>query len=334
MDRRSEAGPEVDPVDPEARQLPNLSEGTTRERLVYIPRERSCPLFSGTGEMDVRTWIEEVESIMRSRRLVSIDQAYFIYDHLIGDAREEIKYRPKPVREDPSSIFDILRAQYSCPLSLISLKEAFYARKQQEGESLREFSHALFSLMDKMIQSCPERRIPDAAQLLRDQFMECVFDGNLSRELRRVVCENPTYDLHDLRDQAIRWEREGRLWESKARSYSVPSAYSIQQTEPRKVRNDTVGSELAELKELLKQQQVQIDQLAQELRSRSSQVSQDVSTTRPRNFHRKGQIVCRRCQKPGHFAKDCDNERVVVPPARPATTDSTSHGSYSRQLEN
>lgn len=320
MDRHSELESQAGASNSQAMQ----SEGTPRERLIYIPRERSCSFFSGTGEMEVRSWIEEVKSVMRSRRLTPIDQAYFIYDHLIGEAREEIKYRSQQVREDPERVFDILIAQYSCPLSFISLKEAFYARKQLEGESLREFSHALFSLMDKMIQSCPERRIPDAAQLLRDQFMECVYDGNLSRELRRIVREHPNYDLHDLRDEAVKWEREGRLWENKARTYSVPS-YSIQHTGHEKVRNNVSGSELAELRELLKHQQVQLDQLTQELRASQT-------TTRPRNLQRKSQIICRRCQKAGHFAKDCDNERVVVPSARPLNTGAYSSG--SRQSEN
>lgn len=45
---------------------------------------------------------------LRARRLATIDKAHFIYDHLIGDAREEIKYRPQQVREDPDRIFEIL----------------------------------------------------------------------------------------------------------------------------------------------------------------------------------------------------------------------------------
>lgn len=66
---------------------------------------------------------------LRARRLATIDKAHFIYDHLIGDAREEIKYRPQQVREDPDRIFEILLAQYSCPMSFIAVKEAFLCQK-------------------------------------------------------------------------------------------------------------------------------------------------------------------------------------------------------------
>lgn len=57
-------------------------------------------------------------------------------------------------------------------MSFIASKEAFYARREQEGEMLRGSSRALFALMDKMTQCCPERRIPDAARMLPDQSAE------------------------------------------------------------------------------------------------------------------------------------------------------------------
>lgn len=329
MDPQASSQPQAGPSNPHRQPSPNSGESLVRERLVYIPRERSCPLFSGTGEINVQTWVEEVKSIMRSRRFAPIDQAHFIYDHLIGDAREEIKYRSQQVRDNPDQILDTLLAQYSCPMSFIAIKESFYARKQQEGESLREFSHALFSLMDKMIQTCPEKHIPDAAKLLRDQFIECVRDGSLSRELKRIAREHPDYDLHAIRDEAIGWEREGRSGGEfgRPRSYSVPSVYSMQHTGQSRAPTDHVGSELAELKEMLKQQQAQIDQLTQELKSSRTSV-------KPRTFQKRGQFICRRCQKPGHFAKDCDNERVIVLEPKFPRQSSATQPSQLQQSEN
>ena len=92
-----------------------------------------------------------------------VDQTNFIYDHLNGEAKNEIRYRSRHIRENPKSF--------------IASKEQFYARKQQEGESLREFSHALFSLMDRIVESGPDEGVPDATELLTAQFIENVYDG-------------------------------------------------------------------------------------------------------------------------------------------------------------
>lgn len=49
----------------------------------------------------------------------------------------------------------ILRDMYGCARSYVSLQQCFFSRKQQEGESLQEFSHALCCLMEK-VERCPE----------------------------------------------------------------------------------------------------------------------------------------------------------------------------------
>lgn len=51
---------------------------------------------------------------LRTRQLRLIDQAYFIYDHLEGEAKDEIRYRPKAEREDPEQSFAILQDLYGC----------------------------------------------------------------------------------------------------------------------------------------------------------------------------------------------------------------------------
>lgn len=62
---------------------------TVPERLFYVPRERKCPLFRGNPGIVVVEWIEEVRASMRARHLAPVDQAYLIYDHLDGEAKNE-----------------------------------------------------------------------------------------------------------------------------------------------------------------------------------------------------------------------------------------------------
>ncbi|XP_076616611.1 uncharacterized protein LOC143339324 [Chaetodon auriga] len=69
-------------------------------------------------------------------------------------------------------------------------EKASFIRKQQEGETLQEFSLALMALMER---------------------------------LKQLVCRQPTYTLLDVRTEAIQWEREGLPSGIPGRSQSVPS---------------------------------------------------------------------------------------------------------------
>ena len=176
--------------------------------LVFVPRDRKCPMFNGKSGIKVNEWIEEVEACMRARHLSVNDQAFFLFDHLEGEAREEIKYRPSTDKNDAKKIKSILRELYGCSQSYVALQEAFFSRKQQDGETLLEFSLALMSLMDRVRHRAPDGLV-NAEVLLRDQFSEHVIDGALRRELKQLIRCQPTITMLELRAEAIRWEYEG-----------------------------------------------------------------------------------------------------------------------------
>lgn len=208
---------------------PALLQVPVSERLIYLPRDRKCPMFSGTTGLNIAEWIEEVQACTRARHLSPSEQALFMYDHLDGEAREEIKYRSREEREDPAKILTVLQELYGCSRSYVSLQEDFFSRKQQEGETLQEFSHALLCLMDKVLKKAPNGLVNEKV-LLRDQFVEYVSDCSLSRELKQFVRAHPTTTLIDVCSEAIRWEREGMSGGGRGRSYSVPSAIGFQHT--------------------------------------------------------------------------------------------------------
>lgn len=296
------------------------------DRFVFIPRDRKCPIFSGRAGIGFDEWEEEVQACMRARHLSLADQAFFLYDHLEGEAREEIKYRPAAERTDPMKIRTILRELYGCTQSHVSLQEAFYSRKQQDGESLLEFSLALMSLMGK-IKQASSQAIPNAEVMLRDQFIEYVIDGGLRRDLKQFVRRQPTATLLDVRGEAMRWEREGMPIVMRNRSQSVPSVHGIQYG----VRGNThpapsspvPNPELVELKEILKRQQVQLDLLTRNVGL--------LQASRPQNRVFSGPVICRRCQEPGHFARDCESQRV--PPRPRAATFSNPSQSFQRATQ-
>jgi len=274
------------------------------ERLLYIPRERKCPSFRGPSGIPVEDWVEEVRATIRARHLRPIDQAYFIFDHLDGEAKDEIRYRPRADREDPERILVILQDLYGCSKSYVSLQQSLFSRKQLEGESLQEFSHALYCLMEK-IERCAPKGMPNAATLLRDQFIEHVCDSDLRRELKRVVRQHPSYSLLEIRAEATRWEREGRPDEPRGRSYSL-SALSAPQRASNVPPSSPASGEMAAIKNMLEKQQEQLNKLTQGLLALQT-------APRPLQPNRSGPVICRRCQKPGHYARECDNVRVASP---------------------
>ena len=89
-----------------------------------------------------------------------------MFDHLEGEAKEEIKYRSTAEREDPAKILAILEELYGCSESYVTLQQAFFSRRRQEGETLHEFSLTLMGLMEK-VKQCAPTDMSDAGSLLR-----------------------------------------------------------------------------------------------------------------------------------------------------------------------
>lgn len=271
------------------------------ERFVFVPRDRKCPKFNGKSGIGINEWIEEAQACIRARHLSVSDQAFFLFDHLEGEAREAIRYRSDIERGDPDKIFLALREVFGCFQSHVALQEAFFSRRQLEGEGLLEFSLVLMGLMEKVKQRFPGA-VSNAPVLLRDQFVEHVADNTLRRELKQLVRRQPNATLLEVRSEAIRWEQEGVPGGVRARSQSVPLSYGIQYGVQGGQRSDTGGSslsELSELREMLKVQQNQLNQLTQSFAQFQGVHSRSHSS-------RYGPVICRRCHQPGHFARECN----------------------------
>jgi hypothetical protein len=304
-----------------------------REQAVYLPRERRCSKFSGSvtaGSLSIEEWSEEAQGCIRSRYMSDLEKAMFLYDHLEGEARSEIKYRPVVVRENPTEIISVLKEVYGCSKSYVYWQQRFFDRKQRENESLFEFSHALMELMEKVKQSKGDS-ISNPDIVLRDQFCENVRDHMLRRELKRLVRADGLLSLLDVRREATRWVEEGQT--SRDRSHRVPGRSS----EPSYMSqcDSTVAqpSEMAELKEMVLKQQAQLDMLVQHL-GQSTGKPHAPQLNREGRFKRapNGQPICIRCDRPGHIARYCQSASASN--SRPIPHMSSDPSSQSAPLVN
>lgn len=167
----------------EPHPTPSTTTAPVPERLVLVPRDKRCPVFRGRSGIGLEEWIKEAEACMRARHLSTFDRAFFLFDHLEGEAREEIKFRSAADRSDPIKIIAILRELYGSSDSYVALQEAFFSRRQHDGETLQEFPLALMSLMSAVKQSAPSE-IPNADVLLSDKVPCLVDTGSMVSTIR------------------------------------------------------------------------------------------------------------------------------------------------------
>ena len=88
---------------------PSARAATVTERLVVVPRDCKYPVFNGKTGIGIAEWMEEIRACMWVRHLSVADHSLFIFDHLEGEAREEIRFRPIVERGDPAKVLAISR---------------------------------------------------------------------------------------------------------------------------------------------------------------------------------------------------------------------------------
>ncbi|KAK3726365.1 hypothetical protein QZH41_006074 [Actinostola sp. cb2023] len=279
-------------------QNPSRSSGVKRQ-FVVVPRERKIKTFSGrpkdgSSEQTIEEFIEEVKTIIGARDMSKAEQLDFITSHLEGAAKEELKVYPEEDRRDPKKVFEILGDAFGEKRSKPQLLKAFYDRRQKDGESLREFSHALSELWTRVVKK-DTKCSADSDTMLRDQFADNVRDALLRKELKRSIRVRPGISFLDIREEGISWsEEEEKSPHATQRFRNTTSTSEVKAESCILQGKDPQDSTLRDLAKMLQQQQEAIKELtAAVARLKSS------PERKPQ-----GQL-CYKCRKPGHFARNC-----------------------------
>lgn len=272
--------------------------------VVFVQQDRKLPLFSGkvddNEQWTLDEWIEQIRHFAQMRGTTEKERARIVFDHLEGAARTEIKFLPAAERECMDSIFKVLKDVYGCMHSHIALQRRFYNRRQQEGESLIDFSHSLMDLMDSISKSDAQAASMAAAKDLRDQFCDGVRDQSLRIRLRDLVNTNPNWTIREARAEATRWMALcGGQPKAKNNEYSSVSHETVASC-------DSVSagpSQYNELMSLLKAQQAQLDLVMKALAPQTLPPAR-TPYSRPRRTA-DGKPICFRCEQAGHIARNC-----------------------------
>lgn len=252
------------------------------QKVVFTPKQRKLEKFSGRTDgaySSVYEFVDEFQRVLKTRPTTTEEQVDFLISHLEGPAKEEIRYRASPEKNTPQKILTILKDAFGERATTSELMTEFYQCKQDNSETLRDFSHKLMKKLDRVLR-LDNSYVTDKDKLLRNQFSENVTDTWLKRELKKIIRARPTITFTDIREEAVVLARD---------QDETPDCRQRQ----RKEQHFTVYSEAAEENNLTKFMTEMRHEMAN-LRLEVQQLKQG-----------KKDKTCYLCHQKGHFKKNC-----------------------------
>ena len=252
-------------------------------------------------------WIGESKRILRQQGLEGQDGADHLILHLEGSAHDEVRGQ---VTDTPDAVYKILRAAFGEQCEVGELVGLFHSRGQKEGETLREFLHALVNLSER-VKKLNANQFPDTDTALRDRFKEGVRDPLLSAWLKQRVRDYPNKKFRELLSEAIKYSADhNKTVPVKKTSRSTTKQEEMYCEAARADPIDRRINKLAERQQslfnLVKEQQEQQKQLVELLKDKAERSNvQAARVTGRGGVAGKGQGQCYYCNKYGHYKKDC-----------------------------
>lgn len=282
---------------------------TSSPKTVYINKNRKLEKFSGRPIKDTdptaEEWIED--AIHHLKTITGSDaQVEFLYAHLQGQAKDEIRIRSETEKSSATKILDIIRTTFQEAETVGQLQQRFYQRNQHKGETLQEYSLVLLKIMDRITKK-DRHIVGDRDLMLKERFTDGVVDTQLRREMRRFMFEHREVSFTDFRHLVLRWT-EDETTTARQKNASVSEQEVSVTNDELKAKESfspsTLTTMLQNQQEILAKQQQQLDALTKMIGSRSETFSKGTGRGRGR-----GALKCYNCGGRGHISKECPTER-------------------------
>ncbi|XP_059143569.1 uncharacterized protein LOC131930930 [Physella acuta] len=265
---------------------------------IVPPREILIRKFHGDSHgYEVERFIDEVQSLWRARRDVSVEERKDLLWQYLGEAvREELSCRGDDLQRDPEASIRLLREVYGEKRSVSQLMAQLQMVVQGQHESVRAYSHRLHRAFKALVARQGTLQVPQTnAEFLRDQFMEKLSQSSVRRQLQELVFRDPKIPFLAIRDAAIRWSGDEDPGTEPAYVAALHARPKEEPTLPRSKLEDRV------------------DKLAEQLSALLTQLAQNpqVSSSRrvPRRRPEAETRMCYNCNQQGHLARNCRNSK-------------------------
>ena len=272
--------------------------------------------FAGDTK-DVKDWVIEAKRAVNLQGLDGRHAVDFILSHLEKEARQEIRYT---LDEETCTVEEV----YEGFAELVTANEAldeFYSRKQEEEESIRDFSYGLMNLLERVVTIDPTC-VANKDLFLRERFMEKIREKYLRKYLKSRIRQNPGMKFKEVREEALCWAEEdmgstAKPQKKKAFAHEVGVSEDPQLCEPAQSSGfNLLQKELKETKCQLGQL-IEMQKQQQELLSQQQKLITPLATNKDKesktSANKPGE-TCFFCKKPGRRKEDCYKFKATKSP--------------------